>query len=563
MPNTRAKNYPSPRPTSTPKSASKFVSFLSGFRYRNKSVCGSPVTEEKKDCERILEAFDRPSRLINRQVPSFRSSSLSPSFSYSRVLADILKNESTKMTDPKNQQGESQEGDEASGGVPSGKAKYKTVISWIRPFDGSLEKYMRFSNDCGKCFRRICPSEYENLLCYVQKLLDESQFSFLLGAEFCSWRDLKKCLDEHFKIRLNEKTLFRHITSMKQKSGEELFTFYNRLIAKNFEYSEFLKSSSIAKDVVDYRIDQANDYIRDTFIMAVGMNFRPVIINQKPKNIQEVYTSLMTLENSAGEESNDNVEDKLNQVLSLLKIKEDKDKDNDRFANPEIKRVEELPPQQPLRREVNEMNVPMVCQFCGRMGHWAKFCYDYNRIAVNPNGGNYNNYGNFNNHNNSGKNNGRNNFNKNKRWNGNGNSHRNSQFSNGNFANNFCDDQFNGNNFHGQNPNQFNGNNFNSQNPNQFNGNNFNGQNFDQFNRNIGNGYNANPGFNHNVHPIDANNAMSYYNNPNIGVNSSQNYNSNYPVNNVPAIRAVEPYPVVNYAGNNSVEYNHNNTNGM
>lgn len=332
MPTTRAKNYPSPRPTSTPKSSSKFVTFLSSFRHRNRSLGGKPITEEKKDRERIFEAVGRPSRSTIRQGPSIRSCSLSPSFSYSRILSNILKDKDVEMDDLQNQRRANQQVNGDNDDIPAGTAKYKTVISWIRSFDGSLEKYMRFSNDCARCFKKINPSEYQFLLCYVQGLLDENVFSFLLGAEFSTWGDLKKCLDEHFKIRLNEKMLFRQITSMKQKSGEALFKFYNRLIAKNYEYSEFLKSSSIERGIVQSRIDQAEDYIRDTFIMAVGMNYRPVIISQKPKTIQKVYTNLVTLENAAGEPSNDNEDDKFNQVLKLLTVKDDKDK----FANPEI-----------------------------------------------------------------------------------------------------------------------------------------------------------------------------------------------------------------------------------
>lgn len=120
---------------------------------------------------------------------------------------------------------------------PAGSAKYKNVISWIKDYDGSFSKYMRFSNDCNMAFEKINKDEYGALLCYVQKQLDESKFAFLLGAEFRSWKELKKLyLDEHFEIRLNEKDLFRELVNMKRKDKERLFEYHNRLIYSRNEY---------------------------------------------------------------------------------------------------------------------------------------------------------------------------------------------------------------------------------------------------------------------------------------------------------------------------------------
>lgn len=113
--------------------------------------------------------------------------------------------------------------------------------------------------------------------------------------------------------------LFRQITALKRNAGEALFAFYNRLISKVYEYKRFLESS-LDKATAISRSEQADDYILDTFILAVGMNFRHIIIDREPKSIQGAYALLIKLEVAAGTESNDGVEEKLDEMIGLLKI---------------------------------------------------------------------------------------------------------------------------------------------------------------------------------------------------------------------------------------------------
>lgn len=117
------------------------------------------------------------------------------------------------------------------------------------------------------------------------------------------------------------------------------------------------------------------------------MNFRPIIIDREPKTIQEAYALLVKLETAANCKSNDGVDQKLSEVLSLLKLKESKDK----FYNPDIKRVEEFKPQYQEQQKTETKGGTMVGQYCSRVGHTAKFCYDLgesNQNCFNSNQGN-------------------------------------------------------------------------------------------------------------------------------------------------------------------------------
>lgn len=181
-----------------------------------------------------------------------------------------------------------------------GNAVYKHVITWIRKFDGSVEKYKRFKYDCDNCFRRIEKKSYSCLLMYVKSLLDDSIFNFILHAKIDTWEQLKIYLDEHFKIRLNERDLFKDLINLKRNDKERLFEYYNRIIGSRNEYNKCIRTSLVDKTVVKVKLEQAEEYAVDLFVKAVGMNFRPYWITKEPDTIEKAYDLLRDMEMKSG-----------------------------------------------------------------------------------------------------------------------------------------------------------------------------------------------------------------------------------------------------------------------
>lgn len=147
---------------------------------------------------------------------------------------------------------------------------YKIVVTWVRPFDGTKEGYVRFSEVCDKAFKSILSSDYSSLMFYVLSFLNPIEYPFTHGVCYSTWQDLKKALDEHFEIRLDEKSLFREIMNLKKKDGETLYAFYARLLSKCFDYGVFLRANLSDALVIDTKIAQAEDYVLETFIRSVG-----------------------------------------------------------------------------------------------------------------------------------------------------------------------------------------------------------------------------------------------------------------------------------------------------
>lgn len=160
--------------------------------------------------------------------------------------------------------------------------------------------------------------------------------------------------------------LFRQITDLKKTNEENLFQFYNRLIAKCYEYKKFL-SSTLEVTLASSRIEQAEKYILDTFLMEVGMNFRPILIEKNPRALQEAYNMLRKMEADAGVDRSDSIEHKLNEILSQMKLSKISGWD---FANPQIRQLDEVTIN---RFEANRGS--LKCQWCDRSGHEAKDCF--------------------------------------------------------------------------------------------------------------------------------------------------------------------------------------------
>lgn len=241
---------------------------------------------------------------------------------------------------------------------------YKIVITWIKPFDGTKRRYMRFSNDCDRCFASIKKVRYGDLINFVLSQLDEEEFMVIVDTKFETWEELKKALDEHFGIRLTAKNLFKELMDMQKNPGDTLYKYYNRLIAKCFEYKKFMNSTfGDQKAMVDERVALAEEYALETFLDAINVTLRLHVREKIPKTIQEAYKVLRELEianNLSGEDSFDaKVSDAMERIKSIELASSSLN-----FCNPHVYRVNS--------NETPEYRVK--CQLCGQIGHIAPQC---------------------------------------------------------------------------------------------------------------------------------------------------------------------------------------------
>lgn len=259
---------------------------------------------------------------------------------------------------------------------------YKTVITWIDSYDGSRDQYLSFSSDCDRCFAAIDPKEASDLINFVLKFFDVRKFPLVRGTTYRSWAELKKALDEHFRIRRSESQLFREMLDLKKAPGEESYGFYNKLLAKCSEYKTFISINIVDADKVKFKIQQAEELILEFFIQSIPTNLRLSIIQQKPKTIQEAYKMLREIEMETGCRASDNDNSKLDEVLQLLKNTQIKEETH--FSDPKVCS--------------NNMQSRKVCQLCNKPGHLAPDC----RLLSDQGQGhrNSNNSGNNNNSNN-------------------------------------------------------------------------------------------------------------------------------------------------------------------
>lgn len=237
---------------------------------------------------------------------------------------------------------------------------YKTVITWIDSYDGSRDQYLSFSSDCDRCFAAIDPREACDLINFVLKFFDVRKFPLVRGTTYRSWAELKKALDEHFRIRRSESQLFREMLDLKKAPGEESYGFYNKLLAKCSEYKNFI-STSLTDDVkITFKIQQAEELILESFLRSIPTNLRIPINQLKPKNIQEAYRLLREMEIETGCRASDNDNTKLDEVLELLKSTKIKDEPKNHFSDPKVCS--------------NDMQNRKVCQLCNKPGHLAPDC---------------------------------------------------------------------------------------------------------------------------------------------------------------------------------------------
>lgn len=110
------------------------------------------------------------------------------------------------------------------------------------------------------------------------------------------------------------------------------------------------------------KINQAESYILDSFIKAVGVNFRPTLIYKNPKSIEEAYEMLRELEMSTGFTSYDDKE--FSQLITLINSNND-------YLPKLLKPVDE-DKDSILSNNTNESLI--TCQFCNEVGHIASNC---------------------------------------------------------------------------------------------------------------------------------------------------------------------------------------------
>lgn len=285
--------------------------------------------------KRINNRLSNLQRKLKPKLSRSFSFSVSPSFKFGSVTESPSKN------------------------LVEGNATYKQAISWIRKFDGSLQNYKTFVYDCNTSFNAVEKSSYGCLLLYVMSLLDCSIFKFILnGQRIDTWEELKQNLDEHFKIRLNEEELFTELVNVTRQDNERLFDYRNRIIGKRSEFKNLVLSTDTDKSEVHFKLKYAEKFAVNSFIMAVGMNYRPYIKQQKPKTVEEAYAILRELEISNGELSSHEVENKVDSNLVAIK---------------------DLQPSCRLAREDggvqgHNMKKDHSCQLCNRKGHRAFKC---------------------------------------------------------------------------------------------------------------------------------------------------------------------------------------------
>ena len=246
----------------------------------------------------------------------------------------------------------------------AGKAEYKHVITWISDFDGSIDQYRIFVDNCNEGFKAIKPDSYKSLLCYVMSRLDIRKFPFMFRRDFTCWEELKETLDEHFGIRLSERKLFKEIILLEMHTDETLFAFHWRLLSKFREYKEVI--SSLTKEDQESRVRIVNGYLVESFISAVGQNLRVLLRSKKPASVGEAFDKLKELEIEHGMRSS-HVQEA--QMEKLLKFLEDPSVRSCMVSgNGEPVGVSDAP-----RRQL-KIKKKVQCQICNRKGHSAIKC---------------------------------------------------------------------------------------------------------------------------------------------------------------------------------------------
>lgn len=264
---------------------------------------------------------------------------------------------------------------------------FKDVIQCINPIIPTVDNYWYYLASCDKAFAMIDPKHNQLLLNYLLSHLNCSTFSFVVGVTYYTWNDLKFALNEHFGVRFNERSLLYNLITAKKTSSQDLFSFYNDLLHKCRQYLDFLHNGS---DTLRFQFkkQQAEDYIKDSFVLAVGMNLRPTLVTMKPKDIHEAYNFYRNLEMETGMKSSDSNDLMINnqiQFNSNICSLEESGRVNssglfrNNFVHNNVDNSNSVVAVDKSLVLNNNLRV-LRCQVCQKKGHTASRCYKFKKI---------------------------------------------------------------------------------------------------------------------------------------------------------------------------------------
>lgn len=258
--------------------------------------------------------------------------------------------------------------------------QFKDVIAFIKPFDGTKEKYKFFIHGCDMAIATAEKHEIpiSCILNYITVKLGELECEFVLSHNFSNWYDLKKMCDRHFGVKeLQLINLVRDLCNIKQ-GNLSVFKYYSEVKMIVFNYNTILKNQ--------YRTDDSlykagliliDSLALQAFENGLREDIRKAVILQNPKTLLDIYQLAQVFEDK---ESNlINIIDADNLVMSNSNLVDS----TPSIKNPEVGYQENIE----------------SCQICHKTGHFANICYFRNsndncNNFVENNKNHINNFGN-------------------------------------------------------------------------------------------------------------------------------------------------------------------------
>lgn len=224
-------------------------------------------------------------------------------------------------------------------------SRFKHVVTFLPPFDGTKESYEMFSRICDIAFESICEEDFSCLLNFV--LCKFIVNGINLAGHYKTWFDLKSAANEHFQIRHRELTLLRELNDMKINLFEELFSYYNRLISKCQQYCDLIKLTTSDDAQFNFKVKVAEDIIRDKFFDSLSVTIRVALSVDKFEDIHAIYEKLREF-NITGIENTDFISH-----IQELRTKTSDLPSSSRSAS------------------------TIICSYCSKPGHLQNDCFKY------------------------------------------------------------------------------------------------------------------------------------------------------------------------------------------